>query len=159
MANQLQKANFGAGCFWNVEAIFRMRKGVVKTEVGYEGGHVDHPTYEQVCSHTTGHAETVQVTYNLRVITYEDLLKIFFDSHDPTQVDRQGPDIGDNYRSVIFYHDDKQRTAAEKAKFNLEQSGKYKKPIVTQIVPAQTFWRGEDSHQQYLKKRGLGVCY
>lgn len=151
-------ATFGAGCFWGVEAAFRQVKGVVATTVGYEGGKTERPTYRDVCSHTTGHAEVVQVEYDPARVSYDDLLSVFWAEHDPTQLNRQGPDVGDQYRSVVFYHSDEQRAAAEASKAALEQSGKYRRPIVTQIVPAQTFYRAEDYHQQYLEKRGLSTC-
>ncbi len=154
---QLQKADFGGGCFWSVEEVFRTTPGVIKTAVGYEGGHVDHPTYEQVVSHTTGHAETVQVSFDPDKISFQQLLKLFFEHHDPTQLNRQGPDVGENYRSVIFYHNDSQKKEAED--YIKEIQPKFNEPIVTQVVPAQTFWQGEEYHQQYLHKRNLGICY
>ncbi len=148
-------ADFAAGCFWHVEEAFRLLDGVIDTEVGYEGGHKENPTYEEVCSHTTGHAETVRVHYDPRRISYEQLLAVFWSIHDPTQLNRQGPDIGDNYRSAIFYHDDAQREAAEKSKKALEEEGRYSRPIVTQIVPASKFWRAEEYHQKYFARRGI----
>jgi peptide-methionine (S)-S-oxide reductase len=151
-------ATFGAGCFWHVEAAFRQVKGVVATTVGFEGGQTQNPSYRDVCSHTTGHAEVVQVEYDPARVSYDDLLKVFWAEHDPTQLNRQGPDVGDQYRSVIFYHAPEQQAAAEASKAALERSGKYRKPIVTQIVPAQTFNRAEEYHQQYLEKRGLSSC-
>src|SRR5271157_1074318 len=153
-----EKATFGAGCFWGVEAAYRQIKGVIATAVGYEGGHTDNPTYGDVCSHTTGHAEVVQVEYDPERVSYEDLLKVFWENHDPTQLNRQGPDVGDQYRSVIFYNSPEQQKAAEASKEQRAQSGKYRRPIVTQIVPAQTFYVAEDYHQQYLEKRGLSTC-
>ncbi len=135
-------ATFGAGCFWGVEAAFRQVKGVVKTTVGYEGGRTENPTYRDVCSHTTGHAEAVQVEYDPSRVSYDDLLTVFWAEHDPTQLNRQGPDIGDQYRSVIFYHTPEQRAEAEASKQALERSGKYRRAIVTQIVPAETFYPG-----------------
>jgi peptide-methionine (S)-S-oxide reductase len=153
-----KKATFGAGCFWGVEAAFRQIDGVTKTEVGYEGGRLENPTYEDVCSHKTGHAEVVEVTYDPEQVTYEDLLGIFWGKHDPTQMNRQGWDIGDQYRSVVFFHDDEQRAAAERSKAELDASGSYRKPIVTAIEPAQTFYPAEDYHQQYLEKRGRSSC-
>jgi peptide-methionine (S)-S-oxide reductase len=149
-------ATFGAGCFWGVEAAFRQIDGVTKTRVGYSGGTLEDPTYEDVCSHTTGHAEVVEVTYDDDEVSYEDLLNVFWRKHDPTQLNRQGYDIGDNYRTVVFFHDDEQRAAAERSKEN-EQAG-HDKPIVTQIEPAQTFYEAEDYHQQYLEKRGQSSC-
>jgi peptide-methionine (S)-S-oxide reductase len=151
-----KKATFGAGCFWGVEAAFRQIQGVVATRVGYSGGALDHPTYEDVCSHTTGHAEVVEVTYDPDQVSYDELLEVFWRKHDPTQLNRQGWDIGDNYRSVIFFHDEEQHAAAVRSK-EAEQAN-WRKPIVTQIEPAQTFWEAEDYHQQYLEKRGRSTC-
>jgi peptide-methionine (S)-S-oxide reductase len=149
-------ATFGAGCFWGVEAAFRQLDGVTKTRVGYSGGTLEDPTYEDVCSHTTGHAEVVEVTYDDDEVSYDELLNVFWRKHDPTQLNRQGYDIGDSYRTVVFFHDDEQRAAAERSKEN-EQGG-FDKPIVTQIEPAQTFYEAEDYHQQYLEKRGRSSC-
>jgi peptide-methionine (S)-S-oxide reductase len=155
----LQKATFGAGCFWGVEAEFRqLPKGVVSTAVGYEGGSMTNPTYRDVCTDRTGHAEAVEVEYDPEEISYEDLLKVFWENHDPTTLNRQGPDVGKQYRSVIFYHTPEQQAAALASKEKLEKSGKYRRPIVTEIVPATTFYRAEDYHQQYLEKRGLSSC-
>ena len=151
-----KKATFGAGCFWGVEAAFRQLEGVTKTEVGYEGGSLANPTYEDVCSHTTGHAEVVQVTYDPERVSYEQLLDVFWAKHDPTQLNRQGWDIGDQYRSAIFVHDDEQRAAAEDSK-EREQAN-WRRRIVTVVEPAQTFWLAEDYHQQYLEKRGRATC-
>jgi peptide-methionine (S)-S-oxide reductase len=151
-----KKATFGAGCFWGVEAAFRQIDGVTRTRVGYAGGTLANPTYEDVCSHTTGHAEVVEVTYDPEQVSYDDLLGVFWHKHDPTQLNRQGWDIGDNYRSVIFFHDDEQHEAAVASKAR-EQAG-WSKPIVTQIEPAQSFWEAEDYHQQYLEKRGRSSC-
>jgi len=153
-----KKATFGAGCFWGVEAAFRQIDGVMKTEAGYEGGHLDNPTYEDVCSHKTGHAEVVEVTYDPEQVSYEELLGVFWAKHDPTQMNRQGWDVGDQYRSVVFVHDDEQRAAAERSKAKLDASGRYRKPVVTAIEPAQTFYAAEDYHQQYLEKRGRSSC-
>jgi len=155
----MEKATFAAGCFWGVEATFRRVKGVVHTQVGYTGGTVPNPTYEQVCTDRTGHAEAVEVTFDPKVVPYEELLEIFWRCHDPTQVNRQGPDIGTQYRSAIFYHSDAQRAAAEESKRRLEASGRFSKPIATEIVPAKEFWRAEEYHQQYLEKRGLASCH
>jgi peptide-methionine (S)-S-oxide reductase len=151
-----KKATFGAGCFWGVEAAFRQIDGVTKTEVGYEGGAFERPTYEDVCSHTTGHAEVVEVTYDPERVSYEELLDVFWRKHDPTQLNRQGWDVGDQYRSAVFFHDEEQRAAAE-ASAAREQAN-HRHPIVTQIVPAETFWPAEDYHQQYLEKRGQSSC-
>lgn len=155
---QIEKATFGAGCFWGVEAAFRQIPGVVATAAGYEGGTTDNPSYRDVCSHTTGHAEVVQVEYDPARVSYDDLLAVFWDEHDPTQLNRQGPDIGDQYRSVVFYHTPEQQAAATASRDRLTQSGKYRRPIVTVIEPAATFYRAEDYHQQYLEKRGLSTC-
>ena len=151
-----KKAMFGAGCFWGVEAAFRQLDGVTKTRVGYSGGHTDNPTYEDVCAHGTGHAEVVEVTYDPDRVTYDDLLQVFWAKHDPTQLNRQGWDIGDQYRSAIFVHDAEQEEAAVRSKAH-EQT-RYGKPVVTQIEPAQTFYEAEDYHQQYLEKRGRATC-
>ena len=151
-----RKATFGAGCFWGVEAAFRQLDGVTKTRVGYSGGHSQNPSYEDVCSHGTGHAEVVEVTYNDERLSYPDLLRVFWDKHDPTQLNRQGWDIGDQYRSAIFFHDEEQQETATRSKE--QQEGRYKRPVVTQIEPAQTFYEAEDYHQQYLEKRGRSSC-
>jgi peptide-methionine (S)-S-oxide reductase len=151
-----KRATFGAGCFWGVEAAFRQLDGVTQTRVGYAGGELEDPTYEDVCSHQTGHAEVVEVTYEDDKISYEDLLKVFWRKHNPTQRNRQGWDIGDQYRSVVFFHDEEQRAAAERSKEG-EQSAN-RKPIVTQIESAPTFYEAEDYHQHYLEKRGRSNC-
>jgi peptide methionine sulfoxide reductase msrA/msrB len=152
-------AMFGAGCFWGVEATFRKIKGVNDTAVGYAGGATKNPTYKEVCTDTTGHAEVVRVTYNPAQVTYDQLLDVFWSNHNPTQLNRQGPDTGTQYRSVIFYFDDAQHKAAETSKAKLAKSGKWKNPIVTQIAPAAEFTRAEEYHQRYLEKRGLEVCH
>jgi len=154
----LEHATFGAGCFWGVEATFRAVPGVVATAVGYSGGTTTNPSYRDVCSHTTDHAEVVQVDYDPSVVTYERLLTIFWENHDPTQLNRQGPDVGDQYRSVIFYHSPEQQAEAEASKLALEASHRFRRPIVTQIVPAAPFYRAEEYHQRYLEKRGLATC-
>lgn len=151
-------ATFAAGCFWGVEETFRIIKGVKETVVGYAGGHVENPTYEQVCTDKTGHAESVKIEYDPNEITFEELLDLFWKSHDPTQFNRQGPDVGTQYRSVIFYHNEEQRKLAEKSKRELEKSGKYDKPIVTEIVPAKEFYKAEEHHQKYLLKHGKAKC-
>ena len=151
-----QKATFGAGCFWGVEAAFRQLEGVTQTRVGYTGGHTDNPTYEDVCSHATGHAEVVEVTYDDERLSYDDLLKVFWGKHDPTQLNRQGWDIGDQYRSVVFFYDDEQQEAAQRSK--ADEQTRHSQPVVTQIEPAQTFFEAEDYHQQYLEKRGQSSC-
>ncbi len=154
----MEKAMFGAGCFWGVEATFRQVKGVTSTAVGYSGGRLDNPSYEDVCTDKTGHAEVVQVEYDPAQVSYEQLLDVFWNNHDPTTPNRQGPDFGTQYRSVIFYQTPEQKAAAFASKEKLEESGKYRRPIVTQIVPASTFWRAEEYHQRYLEKRGLSSC-
>jgi peptide-methionine (S)-S-oxide reductase len=153
----MSKATFGAGCFWGVEAAFRRLEGVTATAVGYAGGHADDPTYEQVCSHTTGHAEVVEVSYDPEKLPYEALLAVFWASHDPTQLNRQGPDVGDQYRSVIFVHDAGQRAAAEASRSSVQ--ARSTKPVVTVIEDAPAFWRAEDYHQQFLEKRGMASCH
>jgi peptide-methionine (S)-S-oxide reductase len=153
-----EKATFGAGCFWGVEATFRAVPGVTDAAVGYAGGTTKNPTYEDVCSHATGHAEVVQVEFDPAVVSYDHLLDVFWANHNPTTLNRQGPDVGDQYRSVIFYHSPEQQAAAEVAKARLDKSGRFKKPIVTFIEPAPTFYRAEDYHQRYLEKRGLSHC-
>ncbi|TVQ29310.1 MAG: peptide-methionine (S)-S-oxide reductase [Wenzhouxiangella sp.] len=151
------KATFGAGCFWGVEARFRELDGVLDAQVGYSGGHVDDPTYQQVCTDQTGHVEVVEVAFDPERISYETLVREFFKLHDPTQVNRQGPDVGRQYRSVIFHHGDGQRETAERIRAELDQGGQYRKPIATAVEPAATFWRAEEYHQQYLARRG-GSC-
>ncbi len=151
-----KKATFGAGCFWGVEAAFRQLEGVSATRVGYSGGHTENPTYEDVCSHGTGHAEVVEVTYDPERVSYDDLLDTFWAKHNPTQLNRQGWDIGDQYRSAIFVNDDEQQEAAVRSK--AQEQTRYRKPIVTQIEPAQPFYEAEDYHQQYLEKRGRATC-
>jgi peptide-methionine (S)-S-oxide reductase len=151
-----KKATFGAGCFWGVEAAFRRTQGVIGTKVGYAGGLVANPTYEQVCSDTTGHAEVVEVTYDPEQVPYEQLLTIFWLEHDPTQLNRQGPDVGSQYRSVVFVHDEEQRAAAEASREAVQ--ARFTRPVVTQIEDAPPFWEAEDYHQQYLEKRGLASC-
>lgn len=157
--NMTEYATFGAGCFWGVEAAYRQIKGVVSTTAGYEGGRTENPTYRDVCSHTTGHAEVVRVEYDPERVSYDTLLSVFWENHDPTQLNRQGPDVGDQYRSVIFYQTPEQQAAALASKERLEQAGTFRKPIVTQIVPAETFYPAEEYHQQYLEKRGLSTCH
>jgi peptide-methionine (S)-S-oxide reductase len=153
-----KRATFGAGCFWGVEAAFRQLDGVTATQVGYEGGQLENPTYGDVCSHTTGHAEVVEVTYDPERISYDELLATFWGKHKPTQLNRQGWDVGDQYRSVVFFHDEEQRAAAEQSKAELEASGRYKRPVVTVIESAQTFYVAEDYHQRYLEKQGRSSC-
>jgi peptide-methionine (S)-S-oxide reductase len=153
------KATFGAGCFWGVEATFRELDGVVDAAVGYEGGHLLNPTYQDVCTGRTGHAEVVEVEYDPSKIAYERLLNVFWDAHDPTQVNRQGPDTGTQYRSVVFFHTPEQEQVARASKEALEKSGRFRRPIATLIEPAQTFYPAEDYHQQYLAKRGLRHCH
>ena len=155
----MAKATFAAGCFWGVEATFRQIPGVISTRVGYTGGHFNNPTYKDVCTDRTGHAEAVEVEYDPAKVSYDDLLQVFWENHDPTQLNRQGPDWGTQYRSAIFYHSPEQDQAAQASKAKLEKSGQYGRPLVTQIVPATTFYPAEDYHQQYLEKRGLASCH
>ena len=149
------KATFGAGCFWCVEDIFRKTKGVTNTMVGYSGGWMKNPTYKDVCTDTTGHAEVVQVEYDPKILSYEQLLDVFWNSHDPTQLNRQGPDVGVQYRSAIFYHDVEQEKTANESKEKLARSGKLAKPITTEIKPAEEFYKAEEYHQQYYAKCGI----
>jgi peptide-methionine (S)-S-oxide reductase len=158
-AVKTETATFAAGCFWGVEETFRQTPGVNSTMVGYTGGHLDNPTYKDVCTDSTGHAEAVEVEFDPSKVSYEQLLKIFWENHDPTTVNRQGPDYGTQYRSVIFYHTPEQKAAAEASKKALDASGKYHRAIATEIVPATTFWKAEDYHQQYLQKRGMSSCH
>jgi len=154
----MEKATFGAGCFWGVEAAFQCVKGVVSTSVGYMGGWLANPTYPDVCSGKTGHVEVVEVAYDPSIVSYEELLNVFWSIHDPTSLNRQGPDIGSQYRSVIFYYTAEQEVAARASKEQLQQSGRYKKEIVTEIRPASHFWRAEEYHQRYFEKHGLTTC-
>ena len=159
MAN-LKKATFGAGCFWGVESLFRKVEGVTDAIVGYTGGTLENPSYEDVCRGNTGHAEAVEVTYDPDKVSYERLLEVFWMNHNPTTSNQQGPDYGEQYRSVIFYHDEEQKGVAEKSKQELEKSGKWKNPIVTQIASAETFYRAEEYHQRYFEKAGINpTCH
>ena len=155
---EMQEATFGAGCFWGVEDAFRQLEGVISTTVGYSGGEFENPTYEDVCSNQTGHAEVVKIEYDERKISYNELLKTFWDIHNPTTLNRQGPDVGTQYRSVIFYHTKEQESAATESRKQLEESKKYQNPIVTEIVPAKMFYRAEEYHQKYFQKRGISDC-
>ena len=156
----LEKATFGAGCFWGVEAAFAATPGVTATAVGYEGGSLDQPTYKDVCTDQTGHAEVVEVDFDNEKLSYDKLLDLFFETHDPTTLNRQGPDWGTQYRSAIFYHSPEQRAQAIAKIEKLTNEGRYKpKRIVTKVEPAQTFWRAEEYHQRYLEKRGLASCH
>ena len=155
----MEKATFGAGCFWGVEARFQQVPGVVETAVGYEGGALEKPTYKDVCTDRTGHAEVVEVTFDPQKVSYTALLNLFFELHDPTQVNRQGPDWGTQYRTVIFFHSPRQEAEARETIARLETSHHYAKPIATQVVPAKTFWRAEEYHQKYLEKRGAVSCH
>ena len=154
-----EKATFAAGCFWGIEAVFRKIKGVIDATVGYTGGQTENPTYEDVCSHTTGHAEAVQVEFDPNIVSYDDLLDAFWNMHNPTTKNRQGPDIGSQYRSAIFFHSPDQEKAALASKFKLEQSGKFDKPIVTEITKTSEFYRAEEYHQRYFEKHGLQSCH
>ena len=153
----LAKATFGAGCFWGVEATFRRLAGVKSTQVGYIGGPVENPSYKQVCTDTTGHAEAVEVTYDPRVISFHDLLDVFWNNHNPTTLNRQGPDVGTQYRSAIFFHSPEQEREARESL--AQAQARFPRPIVTQVEPAGPFWRAEEYHQQYLEKRGLANCH
>jgi len=155
----MEKATFGAGCFWGVEAAFRQIKGVLSTAVGYMGGTLADPTYQDVCTDRTGHVEVVQVEFDPAQVSYQDLLRVFWENHDPTTLNRQGPDVGTQYRSVIFFHTPEQEAAAQASKDALAKSGAYRRPIVTEIQPAANFWKAEEYHQQYLEKRGLAHCH
>jgi peptide-methionine (S)-S-oxide reductase len=158
-SEQLEKADFGAGCFWGVEARFQQLPGVVETAVGYEGGTQDSPTYHDVCTDRTGHAEVVQVSFDPSKVSYQALLDLFFELHDPTQVNRQGPDWGTQYRTVVFFHSPQQESTARETIERLNASGRFSRPIATQVVPAATFWRAEEYHQKYLEKRGAVSCH
>jgi peptide-methionine (S)-S-oxide reductase len=155
----MAKATFGAGCFWGVEARFAQESGVTATAVGYEGGALDNPTYREVCTDATGHAEVVELDYDPAKVSYEQLLDLFFKLHDPTQLNRQGPDWGNQYRSVVFYHSAEQEAAAKQTITRLTAERRFSKPIVTQVVPAETFWCAEEYHQKYLEKRGAVSCH
>lgn len=155
----IEKATFGAGCFWGIEAKFNELTGVIDTAVGYEGGDLEHPTYKEVCTDRTGHAEVVQVTYDPSRLSYETLLDAFFAMHDPTQVNRQGPDWGTQYRSVIFTHNHEQLAQARAKIAELSAAGTYRNPIATQVGSAKTFWKAEEYHQRYLEKRGMVHCH
>lgn len=154
-----EMATFGAGCFWGIEAAFRKVPGVLDAVVGYSGGQTQNPTYREVCTDTTGHAEVVQVTFDPEKVNYDQLLNVFWSIHDPTQVNRQGPDFGKQYRTAIFFHSPEQEVAAKKSKQALEASGKLRRPIATEITPAGPFWRAEEYHQRYLEKRGAASCH
>ncbi|NJK81803.1 MAG: peptide-methionine (S)-S-oxide reductase MsrA [Chloroflexaceae bacterium] len=154
----LEKATFGAGCFWSVEVTFRNVPGVVDAIVGYTGGTKPEPSYQEVCTGMTGHAEAVEVTYDSTRVSYKELLRVFWENHDPTTLNRQGPDVGSQYRSAVFYYSTEQEQAARAMKEELSTSGRYRRPIVTEIVPASEFYRAEEYHQRYLQKRGLATC-
>ena len=154
----MEKATFGAGCFWGVEQTFRETKGVISAVSGYAGGTSENPTYQEVCSDESGHAEVVQVEFDPAVVTYQQLLDVFWANHDPTTLNRQGPDVGSQYRSVIFYHSPEQQNAAEESKAAMDKSGKFRRPIVTLIEAAPKFYPAEDYHQRYLEKRGMTHC-
>lgn len=154
----MEKATFAAGCFWGVEAMFRAVPGVISTRVGYTGGTLENPRYKDVCTDRTEHAEAVEIAYDPTRVSYDELLDVFWKGHDPTMLNRQGPDIGTQYRSAVFYHNPEQEAAAHASKERLEKSGEYRRPIVTEIIPASQFWQAEDYHQQYLEKRGMAHC-
>ncbi|SDE17997.1 MULTISPECIES: peptide-methionine (S)-S-oxide reductase MsrA [Kordiimonas] len=155
----MAKATFGGGCFWGVEEIFRTMDGVTGTRVGYMGGAKEQPSYEEVCTDKTGHAEVVQVEFDPAKVDFGALVDVFFDNHNPTELNRQGPDVGTQYRSAIFYHDDEQKKVGEEKKAALIASGRFKRPVVTTLEKADTFWEAEEYHQQYLAKRGLSSCH
>ncbi len=155
----MEKATFGAGCFWGVEVRFGQIPGVLETAVGYEGGKLANPTYKDVCTDRTGHAEVVELTFDPSRVSYDTLLEKFFELHDPTQLNRQGPDWGNQYRSAIFFHSPEQESVAKQVIAKLASEKRFRKPIVTEIVPAQTFWRAEEYHQKYLEKRGAVACH
>ncbi len=154
-----EKATFGAGCFWGVEATFRQIPGVIDAAVGYSGGTLENPTYHDVCTGRTGHAEVLQIEFDPSKVSYEKLLEVFWSNHNPTTLNRQGPDVGTQYRSAIFFHSPEQESTAIASKQRVEQSGKFKKPIVTEITPASTFYRAEEYHQRYLEKHGMASCH
>jgi peptide-methionine (S)-S-oxide reductase len=155
----MAKATFAAGCFWGVEATFRQLPGVIATRAGYIGGNTEKPTYKDVCADDTGHAEAVEIEYDPTQISYDQLLNVFWDNHDPTTLNRQGPDSGSQYRSAIFFHSPEQETLAKASRDSLDNSGRFRNKIVTEIVPAPTFYEAEEYHQQYLEKRGLASCH
>ena len=155
----MAKATFGAGCFWGVELRFQQEPGVLETAVGYEGGQMEKPTYKDVCTDRTGHAEVVEIDFDPARVSYQRLLDLFFELHDPTQLNRQGPDWGTQYRSAVFFHDAEQEKAAKETIEKLTAEKRFAKPIVTQVVPAETFWRAEEYHQKYLEKRGAVSCH
>jgi peptide-methionine (S)-S-oxide reductase len=154
----LEKATFAAGCFWGVEDVFAHVEGVRSTAVGYSGGTTENPTYRDVCSHRTGHAEAVQLEFDPTIVSYDDLLNVFWENHDPTTLNRQGPDVGSQYRSAIFYHTPEQQAAAIASKERQDRSGRFRRPIVTEITPATTFYRAEEYHQRYFEKHGITHC-
>lgn len=156
---KMEKATFGAGCFWGVEATFQQIRGVTSTAVGYMGGTLRNPTYRDVCTNRTGHAEVLQVEFDPAVVSYDQLLGVFWENHDPTTLNRQGPDVGTQYRSVIFFHAPEQEAAARASKERLQKSGRCRGTIVTEITPAAEFWRAEEYHQRYLEKRGMVSCH
>lgn len=158
MARKTEIATFGAGCFWGVEAAYRQTLGVVETAVGFMGGNRTKPTYKEVCAEDTGHAEVVQVQYDPEKVSYGELLTVFWDNHNPTTLNRQGPDVGSQYRSAVFFHSPEQEAAARESKKKLDGSGQYANPVVTEITPASEFYRAEDYHQRYLEKKGLAHC-
>jgi peptide-methionine (S)-S-oxide reductase len=155
----MEKATFGAGCFWGVESFFRQVPGVVEAICGYEGGTLDNPTYKQVCTDKSGHAEVVEVIFDPAEVSYDKLVDVFFMNHDPTTLNQQGPDVGTQYRSVIFTHSPEQEVIARENLAALQASGRFKRPIVTAIEPARTFWRAEEYHQRYFEKNGLPSCH
>jgi peptide-methionine (S)-S-oxide reductase len=158
MCESKEKATFAAGCFWGIQDAFDAIPGVLETTVGYTGGRTKNPTYESVCSDSTGHSESVEVVFDPSIVSYDDLLSAFWEMHNPTTMNRQGPDVGSQYRSAIFFHSSAQEAAASRSKEERANSGKYQSPIVTEIVPAETFWPAEEYHQKYFQKTGHRVC-
>ncbi|MDH3346328.1 MAG: peptide-methionine (S)-S-oxide reductase MsrA [Kiritimatiellaceae bacterium] len=155
----MEKATFAAGCFWGVESAFRTVDGVIDAQVGYVGGKTENPTYKEVCTGKTGHAEAIEITFDPAKVAYNKLVELFWKMHNPTQVNRQGPDIGTQYRSAIFYHSSEQKEIAEQSKVDLDASGRLKRPVATEIVPASTFYRAEEYHQRYFEKNGEPACH
>lgn len=155
---KIEKATFAAGCFWGIESAFCQIDGVISTQVGYSGGHSENPTYDEVCKDKTGHAESVLIEFDSDIVSYDRLLELFWNIHDPTTLNRQGPDVGSQYRSIVFYHNEEQKKKAFALKEKLEKSGKFSKKIVTEIIPETKFYKAEDYHQKYFHKRGIARC-
>ena len=156
--SKIEKATFAAGCFWGIESAFCPIDGVISTQVGYSGGHTENPTYDEVCTDKTGHAESVLIEFDPDIVSYDNLLELFWNIHDPTTINRQGPDVGSQYRSIVFYHNEDQKNKALALKEKLEKSGKFSRKIVTEIIPESKFYKAEDYHQKYFHKRGIARC-